>query len=79
MYENGADPLSNNLRLNEISIPIFLQFYCKINRNESEIVVEATYTTQLIRQNIEPKSWRKKPVNFPISIDFRISKVVTLA
>ena len=79
MYENGADRLSNNLRLNEISIPIFLQFYCKINRNESKIVVEATCTPQLIRQNIETKSWRKKPVNFPIAINFRISKVVTLA
>ena len=43
MYENGADRLSNNLRLNGVSMPIFLQFYCKINRNESEIVVEATY------------------------------------
>ena len=43
MYENGADRLSNNLRLNGVPMPIFLQFYCKINRNESEIVVEATY------------------------------------
>ena len=43
MYENRADNLSNNLRLNEISILIFFQFYCKINRNQLEIVVEATY------------------------------------
>ena len=43
MYENRADHLSNNLRLNEISILIFFQFYCRINRNQLEIVVKATY------------------------------------
>ena len=41
--ENCADHLSNNLRLNEISILIFFQIYCKINRNQSEIVAETTY------------------------------------
>ena len=43
MYENCADRLSNNLRLNEITILSFLQFYCKITRNQLEIVVKATY------------------------------------
>ena len=43
VYENCADNLSNNLRLNEISILIFFQFYCQINRNRLEIVVETTY------------------------------------
>ena len=43
MYENRTDNLSNNLRLNEISMLLFFQFYCKINRNQLEIVVEATY------------------------------------
>ena len=43
MYENRADRLRNNLRLNEISILRFFQFYCKINRNQLEIVVKATY------------------------------------
>ena len=43
MYENCADSLSNNLRLHEISIFIFFQFYKKISRNQLEIVVEATY------------------------------------
>ena len=43
LYKNRADHLSNNLRLNEISLLIFFQFYCKINRNKLEIVVEATY------------------------------------
>ena len=38
-----ADYLSNNLRLKGISILTFFQFYCKINRNKSEIVVELTY------------------------------------
>ena len=42
VHENYADNLSNNLRLNEISILIFFQFYCKINRNQLEIAVEAT-------------------------------------
>ena len=32
-----------NLTLNGISILTFFQFYCKVNRNQSEIVVEATY------------------------------------
>ena len=43
VYENSTDDLSNNLRLNEISIFIFFQFCCKINRNQLEIVVDATY------------------------------------
>ena len=42
-YENHADNLSNNLILNEISTLIFSQFYFKRNRNQLEIVVEATY------------------------------------
>ena len=52
MYESRADHLNNNLRLNEISIFIFLQFYCKVNRNQLEIVGEATY-----------EFFRKKPTN----------------
>ena len=43
VYENRADRLSNHLRLNEISILTFFQFYFKINRNQLEIVVKATY------------------------------------
>ena len=43
VYENSADNLSNNLRLHEISILNFLQFYCKIRRNQLEIFEEATY------------------------------------
>ena len=43
VYENRADHVSNNLRLNEISILTFFQLYCKINRNKSEIFVEETY------------------------------------
>ena len=43
VYENRADNLSNNLRLHEITIIVFFQFYCKISRNQLEIVVEATY------------------------------------
>ena len=43
MYENCTDPLSNNLRLNEISVIRFFQIYCKINRNQLEIVLKATY------------------------------------
>ena len=42
VYENRADRLSNNLRLCEISILTFFQFYFK-NRNQLEIVVIATY------------------------------------
>ena len=43
VYENRADYLNNNLILQEISILVFFQFYCKINRNQSQIVVETTY------------------------------------
>ena len=43
IFENWADHLSNNLRLNEISILTFSQNYCKINRNQSESIVKATY------------------------------------
>ena len=43
MYENCTDHLSNNLRLNEISILILFKFYVNINRNELEIVVKVTH------------------------------------
>ena len=43
LYENCADHLRNNMKLNEISILTFFRFYSKINRNQSEIVVEITY------------------------------------
>ena len=42
-YENCADHLSNNLRLNEISVLTFFQFYCKINRNWLETVEKTIY------------------------------------
>ena len=40
---NHADYLSSSLRLNEISILTFLQFYCKIKRNQLELVIEGAY------------------------------------
>ena len=43
VYENRYDHLSNNLILNEISKLIFFQFYCRINRKQLEIAVEAIY------------------------------------
>ena len=43
VYEHRAGRLSNNLRLNETSILTFFQLYCKINRNQLEIVVKANY------------------------------------
>ena len=43
VYENREDHLSNNLRLNEISTLTFFQLYCKINRNQLQIAVKATY------------------------------------
>ena len=44
VYENRVGHLSNNLRLNGISILIFFQFYWKINRKQSEIVVDQKVT-----------------------------------
>ena len=43
-YENRAYNPSNNLRLHEISILNFFQFYCKISRNQLEMVDEALIT-----------------------------------
>ena len=43
MYENRDDCLSDNLRLNEISILTFFQSSIKINRKQLELVVKATY------------------------------------
>ena len=43
VFENRADHLNNNLILHKISILIFFQVYCKVNRNQSQVVVEATY------------------------------------
>ena len=43
VYQNCANCLNNNLRLNEISILTFFQFYFKIIRSQLEIVVKATY------------------------------------
>ena len=43
IYKNCTDHIRNNLRLSQISILTFSQFYYKINRNQPEIDVEATY------------------------------------
>ena len=43
MYENCVDHVGNNLRTSEISTLIFFQFHCKTNKNQLEIVIEATY------------------------------------
>ena len=47
VYENCADHLNNNLILQEITILTFFQFYWKINKNQSQIVVETTYGLNL--------------------------------
>ena len=46
VYKNHPDHLNNNLRLKEISILIFLQFYCKINREQLEILIEVAYSSR---------------------------------
>ena len=43
VYKNRADHLNNNLRVIEISLLTFFQFYFKINRYRLEVVVKATY------------------------------------
>ena len=47
-YENRAYNLSNNLMLHEISILNVFQFYCKISRNQLEMVEEALMTYKYI-------------------------------
>ena len=44
LYENCTDSINNNLRLSEIYIVTFFEFYFKINRNQLEIIVKATYS-----------------------------------
>ena len=62
VYENHPDHLSNKLRLQEISILVFFQFCCKINRNQLQIVVETTASKPiLILLKTEFKILRKKP------------------
>ena len=48
VYNNRADNLINDLRLNEISILSCFKFSCQVNRNQLEIVVEATCAYTLI-------------------------------
>ena len=42
LYENHSDCLTSNLKLSEISILTFSQFYFKINRIQLEIVVSSS-------------------------------------
>ena len=49
VYEICVDCLSCNLRLNKISILTFSQFYFKINRNQLEVFIKATYGLQPIK------------------------------
>ena len=83
VYENRADHLNNNLVLQEIFILIFFQFYCKINWNQSQIVVQTTYCLYLyfqilyfqpilILSKTEFKILRKKPGDktLPFSLKF---------
>ena len=70
MYENRADHLSNNLKLNEISILMFFQFYCKINRNQLEIVVKATYGLHANKyfEILDLKFWQRSLVTRHIGL-----------
>ena len=46
-------------------------FYCKINRNQIEIVVEATYG---VLGNIEFNIWRKKPRDEVFWVSFKFPR-----
>ena len=89
MHENRADHLGHNLRLQEISVIIFFQFYSKINRNQLQIVAETTYGLNSRNRisKTEFKILTTKRFGFhsnsrgvdeiydlPISIDFQIQK-----
>ena len=76
MYDNRTDNLNNNPRLNEVSILIFFQLNWRINRNQLEIVVEATYglhTTWIIL-NIEFKILRKRPGDEAFRVFFKFPR-----
>ena len=69
MYENRADHLSNNLRSQEISILIFFQFYCKINRNQNN-----SWSKPILKlSNTEFKILRKKPGDKAFRVSFKFS------
>ena len=70
MYENRADHLSNNLRLQEISILIFFQFYCKKKQKPITSSCRNNLWSKpiLILSKTEFKNFRKKPGDetFPV-------------
>ena len=80
MHENLADHLSNKLVLQEISILDIFQFYCKINRNQSKIVAETTWSKPiwskpvLILSKTEFKSLRKKPGDEAFRVSFKFPR-----
>ena len=73
MYEDRGDHLSNKLILQEISIFIFFQFCCKINRNQSQVVVETNLWSKLILilSKTEFKNLRKKPGDEAFRVSFK--------
>ena len=58
-----------------MSILIFFQFYCKISRNQLEIVVEASWSTEILRfWNIENEILRKKPGDEAFRVSFKFPR-----
>ena len=43
VYKNPVDRLGNSLWLNEISLLIFFQFYCIINKKQVKTLLETIY------------------------------------
>ena len=75
-YENCADHLSNNLRLNEISkltfFPILLQNKQKPVRDSCKRNLWST--PSLVLRNIEFKIWRNKPGDEAFRVSFKFSR-----
>ena len=76
MYENRADHLNNDLILQEISIFIFFQFHCKINRNQSQIAEKNNLWPKsiLILSKPEFKILRKRPGDEAYQISFKFPR-----
>ena len=82
MYENRADHENNNLILQEISMLIFFQFYCKKNNHNSTAKKPITNSCRsnlwsksiLILSKTEFKILRKKPGDEVFRVSFKFPR-----
>ena len=75
VYENHPDHLSNKLRLQEISILVFFQFCCKINKPITNSCRNNLASKPiLILLKTEFKILRKKPGDEAFRVSFKFPR-----